>query len=373
LSRFVPRHLAIAIHALHGGGAERVASQLANHWVRAGHEVTLITLDEVGTDHFATDEAVHRVGLGVMGSSTNWLQAVRNNRARIKSLRKAIQAARPAVVLSLTDRMNVMTLMAARRLTVPVVIAEHSDPRHQLMPRPWELLRRWTYPHCAAAVALTDAVAEVIKKWTRGRPLKTIPNSLQPPGRYCSDSILREGRTLLAMGRLSREKGFDRLIRAFGRIAAQHSDWRLRIAGEGPERETLTALKEELNLGRQVELCGWVGDVESFLCSGSLFALSSIYEGFPMALLEAMACGLPVVSVDCDSGPRAIIRPDQNGILVPRDDEQALAKSLDRMMSDPRQRMALGREARQVADEYCWSAIADRWERLWQDILPPSG
>ena len=125
---------------------------------------------------------------------------------------------------------------------------------------------------------------------------------------------------VVAMGRLSPEKGFDLLIDAFARLAAQHADWRLEIAGEGPERDALQRQIDAAGLQPQVQLVGWVSDPERFLSRSALFVMSSRYEGFPVALLEAMACGVPVISFDCDSGPREIIRPDVDGVLVPAGD-----------------------------------------------------
>ena len=225
----------------------------------------------------------------------------------------------------------------------------------------WERLRKWTYPRCAAAVALTDTVAQHLHTVVGQRPVYVIPNGIRVPSVTASDIAERDDRTIVAMGRLSPEKGFDLLIDAFARLAAQHPDWRLEIAGEGPERAQLQQQIDQRGLRQQVQLVGWVDDPAQFLSRGALFVLSSRYEGFPMSLLEAMACGVPVVSFDCDSGPRAIIRPEVDGLLVPAADTVALAHAIDRLMSDPVTRHSLGQRARAVVERFSLEVFVQRW------------
>ena len=159
------RHVALVIHALHGGGAERVAALLANLWAERGEQITIITLDTVESDVYRVDPRSQTDWAGADGNLRNVITAIWNNRRRIGGLRKAIKTIQPDCVVGVTDQINVITLLACRRLKVPVVIAEHSDPRHQYMGRIWERLRRWSYPQATAIVVLTqirgrtDAVA----------------------------------------------------------------------------------------------------------------------------------------------------------------------------------------------------------------------
>ena len=159
-------------------------------------------------------------GWGSCGISANSLHAGWNNAQRIRALRQAMRAAASDCVVSVTDRMNVLVLLASRGLDSPVVIAEHSDPRHQPMGEIWEHLRKWTYPRCTAAVALTHTVAEHLRTVVGQRPVYVIPNGIRAPGVTVADIPDRDERTIVAMGRLSPEKGFDLLIDAFARLAA---------------------------------------------------------------------------------------------------------------------------------------------------------
>jgi glycosyltransferase involved in cell wall biosynthesis len=171
-------------------------------------------------------------------------------------------------------------------------------------------------------------------------------------------------RRIVAVGRLSEEKGFHALIEAFRLVAPQYPDWTLTIFGEGDERGRLERLVQQSQLAARVHLPGWTEDVKGALLSGELFVLPSRYEGFPNALLEAMAVGLPCISFDCDSGPREIIRHGMDGLLVPAGDVRQLAEALASLMGDPSLRQKLGSEARNVVTRFSREAIYGQWDQL---------
>lgn len=356
--------VALVIHALNSGGAERVLAGLANHWAQAAVEVTLITLADAGSDAYPLHPAVRRVGLDLLRPSESVWQALRNNAIRIRRLRRAICDSRATRVVSFTDNMNVLTLLACRGGSWRVVIAERSDPRWQRMGRCWEWLRRRSYPRCAAAVVQTEGVAAHVRRLVCGKPVYVIPNAVwqPPPGGTPAGAELPRGPYVVAMGRLTEEKGFDRLIEAFSQVAAGHPDWQLQILGAGPLRAPLEDLARLRNVQQRVNFAGWHPDPQPILQRAALFVLASRWEGFPNALLEAMACGLPAISFDCDSGPREIIRHEVDGLLVPPGDVRALAAALDRLMGDEPLRRRLGAAARQVVQRFDGERFFARWD-----------
>ena len=173
------------------------------------------------------------------------------------------------------------------------------------------------------------------------------------------------GHTVVAMGRMEPQKGFDMLLRAFAQCAPKYPDWCLKIVGEGSERQRLNTIVAELQLKDRITLERVVKEPEKVLRSSDLFVLSSRYEGFPMVLLEAMACGLPVVSFDCPSGPGEMIRQGVDGFLVPPNDVDALAATLDRLMGAQDERQRLGKRAAEVIDRFGLPSVMG----LWNEVL----
>lgn len=357
------RRVTMVIHALSGGGAERVFCTLANHWAETGRDVTVITLGTAETDVFPLAPRVRRVELGLLRDSHGPWQQVANTVQRVRALRRAIHEAGAARLVSFTDKMNVLTLLACWGGPWQVVIAERSDPRQQSLGTVWEWLRRRAYPRCCGWVVQTQSVARWARTWIGRRPVVVIPNAVAAPA-TAIPPIERRRPRIVAMGRLSPEKGFDVLIRAFAQLAPWYPDWTLQILGTGRQREPLERLAETLGVRDNVQWLGWVERPEAILLDASVFVLPSRYEGFPNALLEAMACGLPCIASDCDSGPAEIIRDGLDGLLVPPDNVEALANTLRQLVADPGRRTALGGRAVDVATRFSRESFFARWDAV---------
>jgi len=170
---------------------------------------------------------------------------------------------------------------------------------------------------------------------------------------------------VVAAGRYAPEKGYDRLIDAFARVAGRHPGWSLRIFGHGPSRGALEKQAARLGLEDRVTLPGLAGDIEHELRSASVFALSSIHEGLPMALAEAMACGLPCVAFDCAPGVREIVTDGVDGVVVPPRDVAGLSEGLDRLMADEDLRRRLGTAARDSVRRFAPDQVLAQWEDVF--------
>jgi glycosyltransferase involved in cell wall biosynthesis len=357
------RRLTMVIHALGGGGAERVFCTLANHWAETGHEVTAITLASSDRDVFRLAPQIRRIGLGLMRESHSPWQQLSNTLSRLWRLRRAVRQAGGSRVISFTDKMNVLTLLACWGGPHRVVIAERSDPRRQSLGLVWEWLRRRTYPRCHAWVVQTESVARYARGMAGDRSVVVIPNAVAPPAASLPPPEQRQT-CIVGVGRLSPEKGFDLLIQAFARISPWYPDWTLQILGDGPQRDELAGLADALGIRDRVTLAGWIDQPEAVLRAAGGFVLPSRYEGFPNALLEAMACGLPCIATACDSGPAEIIRDGVDGVLVPPQDVDALAEALRRLVSDDAQRARLGRRAVEVTARFSREAFFTRWDAM---------
>lgn len=378
------RQLSLVISTLDGGGGARAMVNLANGWAARGRRIRLISLTDPSTDFYALDPSIERIGLNARGASRGPLHAIKANVRRIRLLRQALRETEPEAIVTFMDRTNILTVIAATGLGVPVVVCEQIDPRAYPIPLVWDLLRLVTYRLADAVVVLSpDQVPWASRRWG-GRRIHVIPNPA-PAGSLSANigaetspapgaagtlespttGVVPAGRrVLLAVGRLDPQKGFDLLLTAVERVADHYPDWNLVILGEGPQRDSLVEMSRKLRIEDRVHLPGHVSNVGAWLDRADLFVLSSRFEGFPNALLEAMAAGLPVVSYDCPTGPAEIIRHGRDGVLVPPENIGALAAALWQLMADEEQRARLGSAAKQGVQRFSLEKILTRWDAL---------
>jgi glycosyltransferase involved in cell wall biosynthesis len=197
----------------------------------------------------------------------------------------------------------------------------------------------------------------------RRRRAHVIPNPVRDMRRFRGAPARSANTLIVSTGRLVPAKGYDLLLEALATLPQQLSGWKLVILGEGPERARLAALTEQLKLGERVSRPGWVAEPGETLMEAAMFVLPSRYEGFPNALLDAMACGLPVIASAC-TGPAAIITDGIDGLLVEVDSVAALAAALRRLMEDEPLRKKLGSAAAEVATRYRLSSIIEQWDAV---------
>ncbi len=360
--------ITLIISSMTCGGAERVMSIIANYWADRGEDVTLVTLDSVETDFYTLEPDVRRIGLCLLKKSRSSIEAIRNNFKRIMAVRKTIVELQPDVVISFMARNNTMTLLATRGLVFPVIVSEHTDPRQAPTKGIWGQLRLWIYSRANAVVVLTNELRWVLSGFVPDSLLNVIPNPALPVGEVHNQElpIKLPSKFVVAMGRLIRLKGFDLLLEAFSRC--NHDDWSLVILGEGSERRSLELLADKLGIADRVYFPGNIAEPNPVLLRASLFVLSSRYEGFPMALIEAMSCGLPAISFDCPTGPSDIIRNGVDGVLVPAEDMIKLASSMNELMADESLREKISSQAVCVIERFSLNKVMLMWDELLDEV-----
>lgn len=345
------------------GGSERCLSSLASRFAFRGHDLSYVTMSGTDTDKIVIDPSVSRLCVNKSSESRSTVAAITVNRSRILALRDAFASVAPDVIVSFGDTHNVLTILACRRLGIPTVVSERTDPRHHRIPLEWRFLRRWAYPAADLVVVQTQAVARWARSFVSQEKLLVIPNAVTP---IQSEAALDRELVVVGLGRLSKEKGFDLLIRAFLPIVKLFPDWRLEIYGDGPERAFLQDLIGETP---QISLMGGTTEPESLLVRASIFVLPSRYEGFPNALLEAMACGAAVISARCPSGPDEIITSEDDGLLVESENVEEMSTAIQRLIADPQLRRDLGQRAKLSSKRFDPVVIDNEWEQALQRVV----
>lgn len=197
--------------------------------------------------------------------------------------------------------------------------------------------------------------------------IEVIPNAAIHVSKNYSEV---KNKRVIAVGRLDYQKGFDRLIQAWKLVqhTGRFSDWKLDIFGQGEWREILQQMIDKQGLQNTVKINPPTNAILNEYVHSSLLVMSSNYEGFGMVLVEAMSCGVPVISFDCKCGPKDIIQPGINGLLVPNGDIQALADAMMKVMEDEAYRKMLSLNARKVVDTYSEQAVMSQWILLFTSI-----
>jgi len=360
----------LAVSSLSAGGAERVISEMANWWAALGHEVAVLTMESARLDHYRLHPRVKRMTIDWQLPRTRLhipLQYVKHQ----FMLRNAVLGYMPDVLISFIDKTNVRMLFALSGAPIPLIVSERIDPRYHYIGCSWDLARRLLYPFSDALVVQTKSVTAWANRVVPRSRVKVIPNFVRAMPE--PNEAAREATPLIvSVGRLDRQKGHDVLIHAFARSGASQKGWQLVILGEGPERSSLEELASRLGIGHAVLMPGVVREPADWLHKAKIFVLPSRYEGFPNALLEAMACGCAVIAADCPSGPADIVRDNENGLLVPREDVLALSAAMGRLMEDEALRARLGQQALAVRSHFSQANIMAQWENLIESVcLPP--
>ena len=326
------------------GGAERFYVDLTNGLARRGHDVLAISnARSKAALHLERLPNITRAAVRVLGP---W------DPLAPRKIMKLVRAFAPQVIQTSLSRAAHLAGPAARRLNIPMVAHTH------------DFVDLKYFRHADVFIPTTAAQRDYLVD--EGIPVdgvRWIPNfSSFPPVAtiHCREQVTK----VVATGRFVHKKGFDLLLRSFSRLADDNI--RLHIAGDGVERQRLMDLAATLNIGRYVHFAGWQDDIRSFLLQGDLFVLPSRYEPFGIAVLEAMACGLPIVATKCH-GPVEIL--DAGSAWLCDADEDSLTGALGTAISDPDGRRSRAQGAWSAFRErYAADVVVPKFERLYESL-----
>ena len=360
-------NITLVISDLSNGGAQRVLTLLANSWDEKGYNVTLVTLDDGLNIFYNLNPNIKVVPANVNSISKNPIEAVYNNFKRIKVLRRVLLNTEPNVIFSFLVGVNTLVILATLFCRVKVIVSERNNPNYWPNRRIlWMFIRRCLYPLASHLVVQTEGAMKLLKFYNQNitiipNPVSTISN-ISPI--YSPELNFPTGNIIIATGRLVQQKGFDLLLRVFSKVVAEFPNWNLLVIGEGDQKGNLKIQCEKLNISEKVYFLGSVKDIFQILRRSDIFVLSSRYEGFPNVLLEAMACGLPVVSFDCPFGPLDIIEDGMNGLLVDNGNVDQMFEKITFLIRHRDFSSRLGYNALAVKNNYSINNVIKQWSAL---------
>lgn len=372
--------LAYCLDSINGfGGIQKVTLEKAGTLASIpGYNVWIITADNSGELRFPLPPKVHHLNLGINYYEDDWkskwhvLKGILIRRRKHKrALTLALNDIQPDIVISVGQ---------SEKYLVPAIRGKWATVREFHYVRSYrkliahsffdwllalggDIVDSYTLKQYDRIVTLTHEDQK--RNWSHWRKVAVIPNPVQiKPSRSSLES-----NKIIGVGRLVYQKGFCSLIRAFALVTKRFPKWTLDIFGNGPEREDLLTLIDALDLSEVVHLKGACSKIQEILPRYSVFTLSSKFEGFPLVLVEALSCGLPVVSYACPCGPKDIVRDGIDGFLVPEGDETLLAERICQLIEDDNLRRKMGAAAQERAKDFSLEKVIPMWITLFEDLM----
>jgi glycosyltransferase involved in cell wall biosynthesis len=354
---------------------ERVLANKANYLSRLGHELIIVTTDQQGRKpFFEIDPRIVQIDLainytkaddGLLRKSAAYIIKQRRHK---KTLTTCLLRLKANVVISMFDH-DATLLFKIKDGSKKVLEIHFSRFKRLQYGRTglWAWVDRFRTRQDLSLAKRYDRFVVLTKEdagyWGKLPNMRIIPNAntFEPAqsANLCSKRVI-------AVGRFDDQKAFDELIMAWTAVRKQHPDWVLSIFGGGPGKSALQALINHLDLQDVVQLCAAVQDIEREYLNSSMLAMTSRYEGLPMALLEAQACGLPLLAYACKCGPRDIIQDCINGYLIPEGDQAGLAAKLINLMDDAGLRTKMGLASQRLSANFKEEVVMQHWLQLFK-------
>lgn len=347
------KKVAIAIPNLGMGGAERVASELANQYVKNGIDVSIILLDD-NDIYYQLDDRIKVTFIDYNKEKST----VFRNIERIRKFRKFVKDNSIDIVISLLTSANFLAILSTRRTNAKVYVSERNDPNS--VSKKIKRIRNFLYRFADGAIFQTHGAKEYFpnriqkKSTVIGNPIKeNLPQW---------DSVEEHNKTIVTAVRLEKPKNIPMLIEAFNKVKVLHDDYKLIIYGDGMEYDNIKEQITKLNLEEYVLLKGKCNNWHDEAIKSTMFVLSSDHEGMSNSLLEALAMGMPVVSTDHPiGGARAVIDSGKNGFLVPVKDSDSLANAMMKLIESKELQIRFSNEAKKISDEMSVEKISEKW------------
>lgn len=376
-----PMKILYQIHSTYNpGGMERVLLNKVTYLVeKMGWEVTVVTTDQKDRPPFYPfPEGVRMIDLGINYSDDNGKPFLKKLAGYFKR-RKEHKALLMALLEK--ERPDVVDCFYPGECSfVPLL----KDGSKKVMELHQSKLFHYQYNR-SGLMGLADKVRarmdeRLVRKfdrfvvltqedkqmWGEMPGIRVIPNAANFIAENYSDCSAKR---VIAVGRLDYQKSFDRLIMTWEKVVQKRPDWRLDIFGQGEWKKMLQKMIDDRGLQDVVSVNAPTKNIGKEYSESSMLVMSSHYEGFPMVMVEAMACGLPAVSFDFKCGPKDIIKDGENGVIVPDGDIDALAEAMMKLMGDDELRKRMGEEAKKVVETYSEEKVMSKWMKLYEEVV----
>ena len=346
------------------GGAGKIAQLLALEAAKQGHVVTLLLARRQTAPRFDVSSLTVRDILpGKQMTGENILQSV-------VAVRRFLKTASPDLFISFIHNINIIAGLAHIGFRTSLIVSERGDPVRTEMDRVWKILRFFAYQRADKITVLFDAFQD----FSAGRykhKVSTLHNPvLIPPCEKPLDQQIRTEKkwTFLALSRLAKSKRLDLMLELFAELHQRHPNTQLKIFGEGKEKENLNEKIIALGLQDSAILSPGTRNIYDELCQADIYLMTSRYEGFPNALVEAMSVGLPAVVFECHDGMKELVQHGDNSLLIQEHDRAGYIRAMEQLMSDRDLYHTISRNARSVTQKFSFENFYSEWDHLFQEF-----
>lgn len=362
----------------HSGGMERVLANKANYLTGHGYEVVIVTTDQQGLPpFFPLAEQIRCIDLGINYEENNGksfanklLHYPLKQYRHKKRLAAILEQEKPDITVSMfcNDAGFITRINDGSKKVLEIHFSKFKRLQYNRKGL-WRLADLWRSKQDEKTVRRFDKFVVLTEEdkgyWGNLPNITVIPNANTFA---TSQAAALENKKVIAIGRYTYQKGFERLIEAWNILSPGFPGWKLDIIGNGEERDKLQDLIHAYHLDGQVTLVSPTKSIDKVYLDASVLVMSSRYEGLPMVLLEAQAFGLPIVSFACKCGPKDIVANGETGFLVEENDIEGLARQLVKVMKDKNLRKQMGRKAKEASLRYAEDAVMAKWTALFDSL-----
>jgi glycosyltransferase involved in cell wall biosynthesis len=361
------KDVVIVLPGLTPGGAERVVTIVLNDWARRGISITLVLLTKTGNNYYDVAPEVEVVALSELpvkcGKTLSKIRLINS----ICALRNYLRIKKPKILISFLPAINVISLLSAQGLGIHTIVSERNHIQLRQISRFWRVMRWLTYRFADLVTINLESNRSILNHMVSQEKILHLPNPINMPIQFFGDRPRK--RTILAVGRLSNQKGYDLLIHAYANCKCRLEGWNLVIVGDGEDRYYLNSIIQDLELTSSIELRSPTKMLWEELGDCSIFVMPSRFEGMPNALLEAIANGLvPLVSEGVGDLANAISAVDHR-LVIPSNARSQLTESLDWLTLDQIDTGVTYPQLVQTLDPYLLRNSMPLWDCLITDCL----